>query len=204
MSDRAGIVEWCTAGRPIPGEEQSGDEALVLGDEDVVLVAAVDGLGHGPHAREAAQAAVESLRRDPWDDVVSLTERCHEALRATRGAAIGLAVFRAGGTVTWLGVGNITGRLVTAGGLSAPARKWLGSQSGIAGDDDLPPLNPAAIPVRRGDVLILATDGIDDSFGDTVAVSGTCEEIADRVLREFGRATDDALVVVARYLAEES
>jgi phosphoserine phosphatase RsbX len=204
VPDRAGIVEWCTAGRPIPGEEESGDEALVLADDHVVLVAAVDGLGHGPGAREAADAAVASLRREPWDDVASLTERCHEALRATRGAAIGLAMFHDAGTVTWLGVGNITGRLVSGGGLSAPERRWLASQSGIAGDEELPPLHPAAIPVRRGDVLILATDGVDDSFGDSVAVSGTCEEIAARVLRDFARATDDALVVVARYLAEEA
>jgi phosphoserine phosphatase RsbX len=204
VPDRAGVVEWCVAGRPIPGEDQSGDDALVLADEGIVLVAAVDGLGHGPGAREAADAAVASLRQDPGDDVVALTERCHEALRSTRGAAIGLAVFRDGGTVTWLGIGNITGRLVSRGGLSAPERRWLSCQSGIAGDDDLPPLHPTAIPVRRGDVLILATDGIDESFGDSVAVSGTCEEIAGRVLDEYARATDDALVVVARYLAEDA
>ena len=188
----------------MPGEEQSGDDALVLADDDTALVAAVDGVGHGPRAREAAEAALASLRRDPRDDVVSLTERCHEALRATRGAAIGLALFRDAGTVTWLGVGNVTGRLVSAGALSAPAGRWLVSQSGIVGDDDLPPLHPATIQARRGDVLVLVTDGIDGAFGDGLGVSGTCEEIADRLLRDFARETDDALVVVARYLAEKA
>jgi hypothetical protein len=33
-------------------------------------------------------------------------------------------------------------------------------------------------------------------------VSGPCDEIAGRVLDDFARTTDDALVVVARYLAE--
>jgi phosphoserine phosphatase RsbX len=204
VPDRAGIVEWCVAGRPIPGEEQSGDDALVLADDHAALVAAIDGVGHGTPAREAAEAAVASLREGPWDDLVSVTERCHEALRATRGAAVGLALFRDEGTVNWLGVGDISGRLVSGGGLPAPAGRWLGSQTGVAGDDDLPRLNPATIPVRRGDVLILATDGIDGAFADGVAASGTCEEIAERVLRDFARATDDALVVVARYLAEDA
>jgi negative regulator of sigma-B (phosphoserine phosphatase) len=197
-------VEWCVAGRPIPREEQSGDDALVLADDHAALVAAVDGVGHGSRAREAAEAAVASLREEPWDDLVSVTERCHEALRATRGAAVGLALFRADGTVSWLGVGDISGRLVCGGGLPVPTGRWLGSQSGVAGDDELPRLQPATIPVRRGDVLILATDGIDGAFGDGVGPSGTCEEIAGRVLRYFARATDDALVVVARYLAEDA
>jgi negative regulator of sigma-B (phosphoserine phosphatase) len=201
--DEPGLLEWCTAGRPLPGQERSGDDALVLADERRALVAAIDGLGHGAPASEAAEVAVAALRQDPWEDVEALTWRCHEALRATRGAAVGLAAFREEGTVTWLGVGNITGRLVSGGGLSAPAGRWLGSLSGVAGDDELPPLRPTTMPVRRGDVLILVTDGIDGAFADEVVVTGTCAEIADRVLRDFGRASDDALVVVARYLAED-
>lgn len=204
MSDRPGLLEWCVAGRALPGEEHSGDDALVLANERRALVAAIDGVGHGPLAREAAEAAVAALRQEPWDDVVALTRRCHEALRATRGAAVGIAVFGGAGTVTWLGVGNIAGRLVSAGGLSAPAGRWLASLSGVAGDEDLPPLRPATIPVRRGDVLILVTDGIEGAFADEVVVTGTCEEIAGRVLRDFARPTDDALVVVARYLAEDA
>jgi phosphoserine phosphatase RsbX len=203
MGDERGLLEWCTAGRPMPGQERSGDDAVVLADERRALVAAIDGVGHGALASAAAEVAVAALRQDPWEDVEALTRRCHEALRPTRGAALGLAVFRGEGSVTWLGVGNIVGRLVSGGGLSAPTGRWLGSLSGVAGDDELPPLRPATISVRRGDVLILATDGIDGAFADDVVVAGTCEEIADRVLRDFARATDDALVVVARYLAED-
>jgi negative regulator of sigma-B (phosphoserine phosphatase) len=204
MPDPAELVEWCAAGRAIPGEEHSGDDALVVVDERRALVAAIDGVGHGPRAREAADVAIATLRRDPWDDVAVLTTRCHEALRRTRGAAVGLAAFRSGGTVTWLGVGNITGRVVSGGGLSAPTGEWLVSVSGVAGDADLPPLRPATIPVRRGDVLILATDGVDAAFADDLVATGTCEEIAERVLSNFGRPTDDALVVVVRYLAEDA
>jgi negative regulator of sigma-B (phosphoserine phosphatase) len=203
MPDRAAILEWYAAGRPLAGEERSGDDALVVADDDRALVVAIDGVGHGPLAHEAAEAAVAALRRDPWDDVAELARRCHEALRRTRGAAVGLAAFRASGTVDWLGVGNISGRLVSGGGLPAPDGPCLASLSGVAGDEELPPLRPATIPVRRGDVLILATDGIDGAFADDVVATGTCEEIADRVLRDFARATDDALVVVVRYLAED-
>ena len=125
MPERAGVVEWCAAGRPMPGEERSGDDALVLADADSALVAAVDGVGHGPPARAAAEVAIASVRRGPSDDVVALMTRCHAALHATRGAAVGLAVFRSSGTLTWLGLGNIAGRVVSAGGRRRPrATGW--------------------------------------------------------------------------------
>lgn len=203
MSERAGAVEWAVAGRPIAGEQRSGDEALVLAAGREALVAAVDGLGHGPAAARAAQVAVDSLRAGPWGDVVAVVQRCHAALRTTRGAAVGVAVFHDDGTATWLGVGNIAGRLVRGGEPSPTGGQWLASQSGVAGDD-LPPLRPATLPLRRGDVLVLATDGIDGAFADGLVATGSCEDIAARVLDAHARETDDALVVAARYLGEES
>ena len=202
MPERSGPLEWCIAGRPIAGEECSGDDALVLSTEHDALVAVVDGVGHGPEASHAAEAAIGALRDGPWLDVAALAASCHEALRATRGAAIALAVFRRAGTATWLGVGNLTGRLVSGGELAGAGGHWLSSQSGIAGDS-LPRLRAETIPVHRGDLVVLATDGIDGAFAEHVAARGPCEEIARRTLQDFGRATDDALVVVARYLAED-
>jgi phosphoserine phosphatase RsbX len=201
MAERTGVLEWSVAGRPIAGEPRSGDGALVLAGECEAFVAAIDGVGHGQAAADAAEIAVGALRDGPRGDVVALAERCHRALRDTRGAAVGLAVFGRDGTVTWLGIGNISGRLVGGGELSPAGGTWLVSQSGVAGDD-LPVLRPATMPVQRGDVLVLATDGIDGAFADRLVASGTCQEIAGRVLREHARATDDALVVVARYLGE--
>ena len=203
MAERAGVVEWSIAGRPIAGEECSGDEALVRAVGREALVAAIDGLGHGSAAAHAARVAVDALRDAPWSDVVALTERCHAALRATRGAAVGLAILGGDGTATWLGVGNIAGRLVPGGEPSPTGGHWLLSQSGVVGDE-LPRLRPASLPLRRGDVLVLATDGIDGAFADDLIATGPCEQIAMRVLDSHARATDDALVVAARYLGEET
>lgn len=199
MPERRQVLEWCIAGQPFAGEERSGDDALVVAGADDALVAAVDGVGHGPEAVRAAECALAAVRDGPRRDVVALARRCHEALLPTRGAAVAFAVFH-GGTVTWLGVGNVAGRLLGAGAVPATGH-WLPSLSGVAGDE-LPPLRPATLPLRRGDVLIMATDGIDPAFADHAVASGPCEEIAGRVLRDHARAADDALVVVARYLRE--
>jgi len=191
--------EWGVAARALPGEEVSGDRAVVAANGNRALVAAIDGLGHGRHAADAAEAAARVLDSLGDADVVEATERCHEALRATRGAAISLASFTdEPPAITWLGVGSVEGRLVP-GRARDPRHESLLLRPGLAGQE-LPPLTPATLPVERGDLLVFATDGVRGDFADALDVTGTCSSIAERVLRRHGRQTDDALVAVVRYL----
>jgi hypothetical protein len=62
----------------------------------------------------------------------------------------------------------------------------------------LPALSAALLPVRRGDILILASDGSRGEFARAVAVPGAAQKITDRILAENARTTDDALVLVSR------
>jgi len=182
------------------GELQSGDRGLVLLDAERALVAAVDGLGHGREAARAAASVVDTLTAFADEPLDSLTERCHEELRDRRGAVLSLARFCASDdTVTWLGVGNVEGRLLRSAGSGRISVESLIPARGIAGDR-MAELEDATLPVRRGDVVVLATDGIEPAFADTLQPEGTAEELAARVLAEFSKPKDDALVVVARYL----
>ena len=102
--------------------------------------------------------------------------------------------------MTWLGVGNVDGRLVDP--RRSNQTRTLPLSPGIAGDR-LPPLTCTTLDVRLGDTLVLATDGIDERFADSTDLSGSTREIADRILTEHARPNDDALVVVARYLGAQ-
>jgi hypothetical protein len=111
-----------------------------------------------------------------------------------------LARFSAGDdTLTWLGVGNVEAALFHRDGWEAPSTDSLISARGIAGAR-LPALKPVTLAVRPGDVLVLATDGIAPAFVDVLRPVGGPSEIAERILRVHGKETDDALVLVARYL----
>jgi hypothetical protein len=66
----------------------------------------------------------------------------------------------------------------------------------------LPPLSAGVIPVARGDTLILASDGIHREFDRAAALTNSPQKFADRILADHRRATDDALVLVSRYLGE--
>jgi hypothetical protein len=58
----------------------------------------------------------------------------------------------------------------------------------------------STLATRRGDVLVFATDGIETAFADALKVAGSPHDIAQHMLRHHGKITDDALVLVVRYL----
>lgn len=200
MSERPGVVDCGIAAKPVAGESESGDRAVVVDDGDAALLAAIDGLGHGREAARAATAAAEIVRAFATEPLDAVAQRCHEALRHSRGAALSIARFCARkNTVSWLGVGNVEGRLMTTdrwGGVSVAS---LVQTRAIVGDH-LPELRETALPIRRGDVAVLATDGVDAGFADSLQPLGRAEELAARILAAHSKTTDDALVVVARYL----
>jgi phosphoserine phosphatase RsbX len=73
-----------------------------------VLVAVIDGLGHGEEAGLAADLAARAMADHAEEAVESLARPCHQTLRGTRGAAMSLASFDwRTQTVTCLAVGNV-------------------------------------------------------------------------------------------------
>jgi serine/threonine protein phosphatase PrpC len=185
-----------------PGDGlDSGDLHVVVGFERGALVAVIDGLGHGSEAAIAARAAAEVLAQHAEEPILDLVRRCHERLRRTRGAVMSLARFGAEpSSITWTGVGNVEGVLLRADPFDR-MRAAIASRSGVVGYR-LPPLHADEVPVSRGDTLIMVTDGIHGRFASGIPLERSPQEIADGILARDGKGTDDALVVVARYLGE--
>jgi negative regulator of sigma-B (phosphoserine phosphatase) len=202
VADRTAIetVEWAVATRCRRGEATIGDLAVLASLPEGALVAAIDGVGHGGEAARAARKAGEVVRKRPSQDLVLVAQRCHTALRGTRGAAITLAFISSlRGAMTWLGVGNVEGRVLSGDPAERRPKASLALGSGVAGHE-LPRVRTTTLDLRAGDVVILATDGVRDAFGDSLDISGSTQAIADRVLATHWRPTDDALVVALRYL----
>jgi negative regulator of sigma-B (phosphoserine phosphatase) len=198
------LIDWGVAARPLPGQARSGDAYVVEAFPGGVLVAAVDGLGHGDEAAEAAQAATDVLSRHAHEPPVALVRRCHEGLRATRGVAMSLASFApSNNTMSWLGVGNVEGSLLRRDPGSLPGRESLLLRGGVVGYR-IPTLLPSVVSVGPGDVLVFATDGIISGSFDGLRMTNPPVSIAEEILARFARATDDALTLVARYRGEAS
>jgi len=193
-------VECGVATRCRRGEATSGDLGLVTLSPGGALVAGIDGLGHGTEAARAARRAGDVIRESASRDLPLLVERCHAALKGTRGAAISLAFISASeGELAWLGVGNVQGRVLSGDPSATQPKGSLAPTSGILGHE-LPPVRTAALDVQPGDVLVLATDGIESGFADSLDTSGSPRAISERILGNHWKPSDDALVVAVRYL----
>ncbi|MFD4428510.1 stage II sporulation protein M, partial [Nocardia sp. NPDC058497] len=156
-----GRTEWSTAGRALPGQEVSGDRAVVLDTGDGgALFGVLDGLGHGAAAADAADRAMVILSDNRGEPLDVLMVLCHRAMVETRGAAVSLALMGSGETLQWLGVGNVESRLLTLGPAGPELRATMLLTGGIVGYRLPSHLQPQTLPIRPGDLLLMATDGI--------------------------------------------
>jgi phosphoserine phosphatase RsbX len=203
VRDTKTLVHWGVATLALEGQVESGDLHLVQPVKDGVLIAVIDGLGHGEEAAAAARLAVSTLERYAEEPPLSLLQRCHVALKGGRGVVMSLARFDAPrGTMTWLGVGNVEGVLHHVDWSERSGRASLVTRGGIVGGE-IPTVQAAVIPVNAGDVLVFATDGIGSGFLSDVSAREEPQRLADQILARYGKDTDDALVLVAKYLGRQ-
>ena len=91
------------------------------------------------------------------------------------------------------------GFLLRADAAAIPARESVLLRGGVVGYE-IPPLRPATHRVAAGDTLVLATDGIRSAFAEGLDVAAPPREMAAGILARHAKDTDDALVLVARWL----
>ena len=193
------MVECGVAKFALPGQGESGDHHLVCYGQNGVLIAAIDGIGHGEEAANAAKAATSILKTNVDEPIISLVERCHEKLRSTRGVVLSVAsIDSAHGMMTWLGVGNVQGVLMRANAKRGKVPEVLLLRAGVVGSQ-LPPLQAAVLPIAQGDTLFFVTDGVRGDFAESLSALENPQRAADRILEQYGIGSDDALVLVSRW-----
>ena len=191
-------VPWGFASASLPGESTCGDLHLVKPFANGVLIAAIDGLGHGAEAASASRIARSILEAHADESPEALFRHCHLGLRSTRGVVMSLgSLDLAKALLTWLGVGNVQGVLLHPGLSPEAAEESLLLRAGVLGAH-LPLLQAAVLPVSAGDTIVFATDGIAADFARGLARSLPPQRAADAILARHYKATDDALVLVAR------
>lgn len=174
---------------PAQGESVNGDRALYRSDENGHLVAVIDGLGHGPAADEASQAAVAYLASsDLASPLLDLMEGAHRAMNGTRGAAATVCVLRKG-AIQICAVGNVEMR---SGTLRVP----LITSPGVLGTR-VHKFRICQAPIERNARLILFSDGISSRVHFEQHTGLSPHELCQHVITEHRRDHDDATILVA-------
>jgi anti-sigma regulatory factor (Ser/Thr protein kinase) len=182
---------------PVRGEDVCGDAWAAAAGTDGCSLMMADGLGHGPEAAKASQAAVEIFSANPGADLRDIVQRTHIGLQTTRGAALCVAAMdSATMTLTYAGAGNISGRI-----LSGVFDKSIATQHGTAGAQIRRP-EQSSVEVPEHALLILHSDGIEtrwkaEHVRPVLQRSPTL--VAALLLRDHTRHRDDATIVVLRH-----
>jgi serine phosphatase RsbU (regulator of sigma subunit) len=196
-----GPLEWATASRPRPGEHACGDQQIAIAiEDDAALFGVLDGLGHGPAAAAAAMTAVEALKNASGKRPEVLVQLCHRVLGGTRGVAMTLARVDFGdGRLSWTGIGNVSANLVAKSASGVQLRSSARLTGGIVGYR-IPEISPAqVVPIRTGDLLVIASDGITDDHLDHIDFAAPARDIAEQILAKHAKESDDALVLAVRH-----
>ncbi len=181
---------------PMPGEHVCGDGWALVQDAHRAVLMVADGLGHGPDAAKASQAALRLFTEEPWLPLRTQLERAHAALRSTRGAAVTLLhADTREGTLRSAGAGNVLARVV-----SGTTDRTLLSQHGTVGLQMRTP-EEVSVPWPPHALLVVHSDGIESRWRPELLhpVLGRDPVLAAALLlREHCRGRDDATVVVLR------
>jgi anti-sigma regulatory factor (Ser/Thr protein kinase) len=186
------------AGGPARTVRRTPPRAPAGSDERALLVMCCDGLGHGPLAGRASQAAVTAFRSSSAEHPEALLAEVHKALRGSRGGAVAVVrIEPATRSVYFSGVGNISTFVVDP---ASGVRRSLASSPGIVGHQ-MPTLRTVRQDLPPGGAVIMHSDGLTERW-QTSDMPGFLDHTplvaAAQLLREAGVRRDDAGVVVAK------
>jgi len=190
-------IDWGVAGRPFPGEPESGDLHVAVELPDGILLAVIDGLGHGSEAAEAARIAAATLQEHASETLSDALRSCDAALQGSCGVVLTVVRIGVDGTLTWVGVGAAAGVLWRRSGSGFSIRSMAPLGHGVLGSH-LPQLHEKQISLLEDDLLLLCS-GIADAAQWTPALLDNPTRAAETILVEQAREDDDALALVARY-----
>jgi Stage II sporulation protein E (SpoIIE) len=164
-----------------------------------LLLAIVDGLGHGVDAAQAADAALALLAEQPSLPLPVQMARLDAGLTGTRGAAVGLTRIEhtaRGLSLLHAGIGNTR------------TLRWrqqrmlrLSSQYGIVGGGLSVPVVVSRTDLAPGDWLLMFSDGLDEMIELPVCLPEWQRDpatLCDHLLARWRLAPDDAGVMVVQ------
>jgi hypothetical protein len=182
--------------RPLPGEVEAGDAGAAFAARSGVVVALVDGLGHGPRAALAARMFLKSVGRNVDEPLEELFACAHKEMIGSRGAVAAVAHIDVERRHLYAGgVGNIAAAVVRAGGRARPVLMT----PGVLGSA-LPRVRMQGLALSEGDALVMCSDGIRARCKLDPLHDEPAQATAERLVRLAASPADDAACLVVRVL----
>ncbi len=106
-------------------EADCGDTGVIKEFDGQCFLALVDVLGHGSEAHDVALIAQKYLEQNYCEELVDVMQGLHACLKGTRGAVAALCrLDTETGELIYVGIGNITVRVLGSKDLPVCFRRW--------------------------------------------------------------------------------
>lgn len=179
---------------PVKGETVCGDGWAVAFDGLRAAALVADGLGHGPDAALASSAATQHFAQAPFLSPERLLGAAHEALRATRGAAV-FGLWMDGAQLRYAGAGNVVGRMI-----SGTSDKSLVTPHGTLGLQARR-LEATATALPPHGTVLVHSDGVQTRWPAEALAPLLRKDpvlLAARIYADHSRGRDDVCVLALR------
>jgi len=181
--------------RPLHAGPYCGDVVGYWSDGVTTTLAIIDGLGHGKFAEIAGKAALSFIENHLDQDVSEIFSGCSDAIRDTRGVAMGIArINEIGGALTYSGVGNTRAMII------GKKTSRLSGNNGIVGVD-YQKLSVENGRLDAGDLVFLYTDGLREFIDISLyreLLEGDLDLLASSVIEDLAIERDDAALLIYR------
>ncbi len=184
-------------GRPIDGEDQSGDDATFVRDGTSLVVAVADGLGHGVDASSAARSAIACVVATPAKAPDEILLDAHAAVARSRGAVMAVAALDARSNLQVGVAGNISVRVASR--RTDSDHRFMGPSFALGMPGPLPHIRLGHRELGNHEMLVAFSDGLSSRLVvDASLFSVPLIVAARRLLDAYSDGRDDALVLLAR------
>jgi phosphoserine phosphatase RsbX len=197
-------LNWSIAAQSKNGAPASGDGHLIYRNQDRIIFAVADGTGSGPAASQAARTCLEQMQTTQPNDLAQAFAACHASLLRSRGAALGLcAVDMARERLTWASVGDVSGTILRASDSGKTREIQMCQFTGTLGVA-FQKVRATTEVLERGDFIMIATDGVSNTFRDAIPRFSTAQNAAQHVLTHFGQTADDRLILAIQVVKSDA
>ncbi|HEY9772367.1 MAG TPA: hypothetical protein V6C81_01005 [Planktothrix sp.] len=199
---QSSLVEWAVARqfRTINSAKGETEIPILKATPSGIVCALIDGVGEDATAIEAAKRAAQPFEEYTHQSLTELFARSEKSLKAGTGVALTAAMFNVGfNTISWFGIGNVNGVLFRRSPAADPRYHRIELISGLIGTGQVR-LREMCLPIKPGDLLIFATEGVADTFVEALPIDGKPRLVADQLMAKYCAPDTDCAMIVVRYL----
>ncbi len=202
FKDMGHDTQWSFAlfSKPYPGKLECGDIGTLIRNQEGILLVLADGLGHGTNAALASRKSVEVAHSSHRLNLEEILTSMHHKMKKTRGSAVSLLRLQPDThKIEWLGIGNVSGRLIRMNKDGTLEQTVFANYNGTVGYQ-LNNYKKLYYDYLPGDWLILMSDGIISNW-EPVFEKHFCNNphtIGQAMIKFASRENDDSSILIGR------